>query len=437
MKRRSLLFFATTIFMVFVLASSPCHAHHSPNTLVFLDVSSDKVAMEIQLPLTELELAFGNEVSKNPETLIERLGTQLKEYLKTHIKAYVNKDRPWDFEIASLNMDKGKYVENGIPYWEVIAHIVLKPSTGDNTRRFLLDYDVIMHQVVNHVAMVAIRSDWETGKFNDDSISTTVIGWNTRDNIIYPLEISLDKGSRWRGFIKMIELGIHHIKEGTDHLLFLIVLLFPAMLVIQGKTWGSFGGMKYTTSRLLKIITAFTIGHSITLLIGAMGWVRLPAQPVEVLIAFSILISAIHAIYPIFPNKEMYVGAGFGLVHGLAFAAILANLHLSAGNMALGILGFNVGIELMQLFIIVLIVPWLILLSQTDWYKWFRIFGASLAGLMSLAWIAERVSGRPNAISKIAAHIDQYAIGLIIGLAAIAVLLFFLKKSHYKSSYII
>jgi len=59
--------------------------------------------------------------------------------------------------------------------------------------------------------------------------------------------------------------------------------------------------------RLLKITAAFTAGHSITLLVGALGWLRLPVQPVEILIAVSILISAIHAIHPIFPGKEMYV----------------------------------------------------------------------------------------------------------------------------------
>lgn len=98
-----------------------------------------------------------------------------------------------------------------------------------------------------------------------------------------------------------------------------------------------FGGIRYSVVRLFKIVTAFTIGHSVTLLAGALGWLRLPAQPIEVLISFSILASAVHAIRPLFPGKEGWVAAGFGLVHGLAFATVLSNLELSGGKLALSI----------------------------------------------------------------------------------------------------
>ena len=110
--------------------------------------------------------------------------------------------------------------------------------------------------------------------------------------------------------------------------LFLLVLLLAAPLLINNKKWGNFGGIKYSLIRLIKIITAFTIGHSITLLLGAINWINVPTQPIEILIAFSILISAIHAIYPIFPQKEAYIAAGFGLIHGLAFATTLSDLNL-------------------------------------------------------------------------------------------------------------
>lgn len=162
------------------------------------------------------------------------------------------------------------------------------------------------------------------------------------------------------------------------------MLLLPATLLVNGKEWSGFGGTKYSIARLLKIVPAFTFGHSITLLIGALGWLELPQQAVEVLIAVSILISVVHAIRPIFPGKEMYVAAGFGLVHGLAFATVLSNLNLNAAPMALSILGFNVGIELMQFFVIAVTVPWLILLSLTAFYKWFRIAGAALAAVAAV-----------------------------------------------------
>jgi hypothetical protein len=99
------------------------------------------------------------------------------------------------------------------------------------------------------------------------------------------------------------------------------------------------------------------------------------------LIACSILVTAIHAIRPIFPGREAQVAAGFGLVHGLAFASVLADLKLTAAPIALSILGFHLGIELMQLFVIVLTAPWLILLSLTPAHRWVRTGGALLAAI--------------------------------------------------------
>ncbi|MFT4016753.1 MAG: HupE/UreJ family protein [Agriterribacter sp.] len=421
--------FLAAICLVFLwLIPRFSYAHQSPNTLIFLDASPAKVSMEIHLPVPELALAFGNNISSEPETLIERLGPQLKEYLKAHIKAYTDKNRPWLVDIVSLKMDKGIYPENGLPYWEVIAYVILNPNEDESTRSFYLDYDVVMHEVINHIAFVSIRSDWENGQFEETlSIeNAAVIARDNRDNLIHPLEINLQKGSWWSGFKEMFSLGMHHIKEGTDHLLFLLVLLLPAMLVVKNKKWGSFGGVKYSLVHLLKIITAFTIGHSFTLLIGALGWARLPAQPVEILIAFSILVSAVHSVYPIFPGKESYVAAGFGLVHGLAFAGVLSSLHLSSGTLALSILGFNLGIELMQLFIITLIIPWLILLSKTAYYKWFRMAGALFAAVAALAWIAERSSGKANFVTSFTSTISQQGIWYIVAIALLSIVFYIL-----------
>ncbi|MDB5149522.1 MAG: hypothetical protein JWQ57_3542 [Mucilaginibacter sp.] len=422
------LFIFVTIFVITVLRPTICGAHQTPNTLVFLDASPNRIALELQMPLSELELAFGNNISAKPEILIEMFGPQLKEYLRAHIHAYVKKNSPWKVEIEALRMDKGKYTENGIDYWELVAYAVIIPQQGESTRKFMLDYDVIMHQVINHAALVSIRSDWETGSLNAPSADAMVISRNTKDNVIYPLEINLQQGSWFKGFKSMFALGMQHIKEGTDHLLFLIVLLLPATLLINGKQWGKFGGTKYSILRLLKIVTSFTIGHSITLLIGALGWLKLPAQPVEILIAFSILVSAIHAIRPIFPGKEMYVAAGFGLIHGLAFASVLANLKLSAGTMALSILGFNLGIEVMQLFVVLITIPWLILLSQTPAYRYIRIGGAIISGTVAIAWILERATQTPNFVSVFVNKAALQAHWAILVLAALALITTLFKR---------
>ena len=92
--------------------------------------------------------------------------------------------------------------------------------------------------------------------------------------------------------------------------------------------------------------------------------------------------------------------------------------------MALSILGFNLGIELMQLFVIALTVPWLLLLSCTPAYPAVRVGGAALAATAALAWLAERLSGQPNALATLVAQAMPYAPWLLGALAIGAVLAF-------------
>lgn len=387
------------LFLMSLCFSQRIAAHQTPSTIVLLDVNPKTVLVELQLPLGELELAFGHEITKDPNYLIEKYGSQLKEYLLAHIHPMTAKHQPWLVEVTNMTVGKAEQTVSG-PYQEITVSLIMTPPNGLSTRKFIFDYDVIMHQLVTHSALVSIRSDWESGKTNAEPAEVGVIRVDTKTTLIYPLKINLEKGGNWwTGFKGMFALGMEHIKEGTDHLLFLLVLLLPAPLLVNRKKWGDFGGIKYSIMRLLKIVTAFTIGHSVTLLLGALGWVNLPAQPVEILIAVSILISAIHAIFPIFPNKEIYIASGFGLVHGLAFASILSVLNLDITTMALSVLGFNIGIEVMQLFVVIMIIPWLILLSQTPVYKYIRIICAILAAIASLAWILERLLEKPNTIS--------------------------------------
>ncbi|MDT7815387.1 MAG: hypothetical protein QOJ42_5303, partial [Acidobacteriaceae bacterium] len=109
------------------------------------------------------------------------------------------------------------------------------------------------------------------------------------------------------------------------------------------------------------------------------------------LIALSILVSAVHALRPIFPGKEAAIAAFFGLFHGLAFASTLSDLGLARWERVAGILAFNLGIETMQVAVVAAILPSLLLMSRTRAYPFLRSFGAFCAGVASMGWIADRI----------------------------------------------
>jgi hypothetical protein len=417
-------------FITFILSTKIVSAHLTPNTNVLLSVSPNVVAVELQLPIQELELSFGHTLSLQPETILSQYEAQLKEYILAHIHTYVKKDNPWKIEVVDMNLDKTLDVLNNKPIWELIVHLKLIPTKNENTRNFIFDYDIILHEVVNHIAYVSIKSDWENGITNNQAAQIGMISRDMNTNTIQPFKINLQAGNKWKGFKSMVSLGMLHIKEGTDHLLFIITLLLPACLLTSNKKWTSFGGIKYSLKRLIKIITAFTIGHSLTLMFGAFGILKIPIQLIEISISISILFSAFHAIRPIFYKKEIYIAIGFGLVHGLAFSQTLTALQLNATNLIISILGFNVGIEAMQLIIVALIIPWFILLAQTNHFKLIRIPFAILVAIAAIGWILQRTTNQNNFITNTVDKSLLYSHWIIIGLIILSLTTFLITKKQ-------
>lgn len=226
----------------------------------------------------------------------------------------------------------------------------------------------------------------------------------------------------FHGFAGMYRLGIRHIGEGTDHLLFLLALLLPAPLLAVGSRWAGCSSVRQSLLRIVKVVTAFTVGHSLTLVLAALGFVHVPSRPIEVLIAVSILVSALHALRPLFPGREAGIAAFFGLIHGLAFATTLGELGLSRWERVASIFGFNLGIETMQLVVVAASMPSLILLSRTRGYSMLRIGGALFAVFASLGWIAERMLDIHTSVDVVVNSVASHAIWIAAGLFLISLL---------------
>jgi hydrogenase/urease accessory protein HupE len=197
------------------------------------------------------------------------------------------------------------------------------------------------------------------------------------------------------GPASMFRLGMHHIATGRDHLLFLLTLLLSAPLAARQGRWAGVRDLRGSLWQIVGVVTAFTIGHSVTLALAGLNLVSVPIQPIEVLIALSIFVSATHALRPLFPRREAVVAGFFGLIHGLAFAETLARLVVDRWERVVDLLGFNLGIEAMQLLVVLATMPSLLLLTRTRVFTPLRIGGALAAGLVSLVWIAERLPQPP------------------------------------------
>ena len=235
-----------------------------------------------------------------------------------------------------------------------------------------------------------------------------------------PLTVDLGDGSAWHGFLAMVELGGDHILTGTDHLLFLLILLLPAPLLATRGRWHGQVGARAALVRIGRITLAFTVGHSVALAATAIGRLEIPGRPVEAFIAASIVVGAVHAIRPLFPGREAVVAGVFGLGHGMAFSFVLAEMQLSTGQLAFSLLGFNLGIELVQLLLVCLALPSLLVIARLRIQPAVRVGGALLTGTAAVGWLADRL-GAPNPVARAADSAGSHTIPMVVTLALAAI----------------
>ncbi len=207
-------------------------------------------------------------------------------------------------------------------------------------------------------------------------------------------------GGRWSALVDYFYVGMQHLLEGYDHLAFLLALVLPLHLQF-GALW-SFGhrgpGDPMAAQRkvwvsLLRTVTAFTLGHSVTLVIATMGWLQASSSWVEPLIALSIVVTALLNLRPVAWVRTDVLALFFGMIHGFGFAGLLREASVPTGLLPYALGGFNVGIEIGQLFVVTL---WL-LLSQSfvRWPAYDRMVvrGGSLAlAVLASWWFWQRLS---------------------------------------------
>ena len=371
-----------------LLAPGAAAAHVVPATTIQLDVHDSDIAATLTLPVGDLATASGIEVPEGATALSDSMADEIARYVEDHFAVVSSTGAPWSVDVGELEATTTEQSGTGV-FPAVTAVATLVPPDRSELRSFTLEYDVIIHRVVTADILVILRSDWAAGE-TDSARALGAVATDTVSGTVPSLDIDLDDSSWWQGFVGMLRFGVSHIAEGTDHQLFLLTLLLPAPLIATGRRWTGVSTLRSAIGKITAITAAFSIGHTFTLALGVLG-LPVPQQPVEALIAASILVAAIHAVRPIFPGKEALVAALFGLVHGMAFSVTLSSLDLSGRQLALSLLGFNLGVEIMQLAVVALVLPALVILARTKAYGSLRIAAATLTGVAAIGWVLDRL----------------------------------------------
>ena len=404
---------AVCTILVLLGASAPASAHPLSTSAVLLDVSTTSVTATIELPLDELSIARDEKLTVL-NVLDDPTLMSLRAYVQTDLSASDASGTVWSTIVTGGRVEKVDGIDN------LVLDATLTPASG-SVGDFVLHDDAIIDQLMSHRVFVS-------GRYGHTGSYTTVAMLSWQRQSVPVAATAAASAPADHGFAAAVRLGLHHIASGSDHLLFLIMLLLPAPLVAAGHRWRpqpvpGLGGIRRSSVRVVHVVTAFAVGHSCTLALGALGWVQLPPRVVESGIALSVLASAVHAVRPLVRRGEVLIAGGFGLLHGLSFAAVLTGLDLSRTSLVTTLLGFNLGIEFAQLLVVALVMPSLLLLARTVAYAALRLILAALGAVLAAGWFAERAGlMNTNFLEPVGNLLTEHPVVLAAGLATVALI---------------
>lgn len=394
-----------TFWLVLALPVA-ARAHSGTESYLYLDVYDTAIEGRIEFPIADLNEILGIEIPDDEMAasvyVAENLDL-LQGYAAEHLSIGEAGDEwPIVFDGHSfVGVAAGSYV---------VFDFVVDRDFDSVPRQFDVTYDGIIHAKDDRNALLLIGTDWGSGTFANEASELLRYTPNSTTQTV-----DLGGSSFWKGMLAVIGLGVEHIQIGSDHILFIVALVLPAVLVyrrpegwLPAPTFGS------SLWRVLKIVTMFTLAHTITLTLGGLGIIELPGALVETVIAISIALAALHNIRPQFFNKEWLIAFGFGLFHGFGFAGLLGDLGLTQSRRFFSLLGFNIGIEVGQAIIIVLIFPSLYLLRRTRFYVNAMKAGSALLVFIALGWALDRGLGVNTGIDEVMIRVFKWPRPLLI-----------------------
>lgn len=336
---RSLSYLAS---LYFIILSSTAFAHEPSTAHIFINLETHQGVWKT--PLRSLDRLLHLDFDQNgfvDSDEVQSKQKRLETYLLRHMSLSASSG-------SCLLTASGSSIED-----DGILRLPFSIQCKQHPEWIEVRYDAIFELEQNHRAFLTLHT--KSGQYTDVFSSR-----------LRQAKYQLTGVPWWTPLQHFVIEGIWHIFIGYDHITFLIILLLPAVL---GKTW------RFSLQRILKIVTTFTIAHSITLSLGVLQIVRLSSQWVESIIAVSIVVVALENIWrsvketsTFRENTSVIFTFGFGLIHGFGFASVLQSEVLSAGRLAIALFGFNAGVEIGQLIIVFILLPILFALSRSSLY---------------------------------------------------------------------
>jgi hypothetical protein len=369
------------LFALFLLSALPptAWAHKPSDSYLSIEVKPAGLSGRWDIALRDLDFALGLDADGNGELTWGEVRARHDD-----IAAYARQRLTLRADDALCKIDVGaQQIDNHTDGAYSVLPLALACGEVSAPTRVTIEYTLFADLDPQHRGLLKLSAR--------DSTRTAVLGPQAPKS-----SFELDRVSLWQQFSDYVREGVWHIWIGLDHVLFLLSLLLPSVLVWQAaaRQWQPVERFATAFWGVFKVVTAFTVAHSITLTLAVLGVIELPSRLVESVIAASVVAAALNNVRPLVIGRLWTVAFGFGLVHGFGFASVLADLGLPQGALALALVGFNVGVELGQLAIVGLFLPLAYVLRGSVFYRRWMMVGGSLAiALLAGAWLVERAAG--------------------------------------------
>lgn len=362
----------TLLVIAWLLLSLPAWAHKPSDSYLSLAVQRDHIEGQWDIALRDLDNAIGLDSDGSGEITwgeVRNKHDEIVSYALSHLDLS-----------AGEQPCKAQVLEQLIDHHTDGAYSVLRfrSECEGPIDRLRADYRLLFDIDAQHKGLLRLTQGGQTitAIFSRDSPAQ---------------EFSVAERSRWTESMQFIREGTWHIWLGFDHVLFLLALLLPAVLVRVEGHWQAVTDFSAVWWNVIKIVTAFTLAHSLTLSLAALDVVRLPSRLVESTIAASVVLAGLGNLFPMMTSRRWMIAFGFGLIHGFGFAAVLTDLGLPQNSLLLSLISFNVGVEIGQLAIVAAFLPLAYALRRSWSYPRLVLAGGSLAVIaIALVWFTER-----------------------------------------------